>query len=700
MRVKRIWMVSFCILAFGVLSVASSSDGWAKGITFDDFISLGRLSDPQISPDGKHVAFVVTYYCKEKNRGNSDIFLVPIKDSKESRVIQLTNNPENDSHPRFSPDGRYLAFTSSRSEDSQIWLLPLDGGEARQLTDISTGASDPEWAPDGEHVLFTSMVYPDCPDDSCNARRLKEREEDPVKVRVITHLLYRHWNQWRDERRSHVFLISVDGGEPRDLTPGPHDVPTIALGSGHDVAISPDGKEICVVANTTPNLAWSTNNDLFILQIGAGTSKQANREDVPTMKRLTDNPANDNCPVYSPNGHYIAYRAMSRPGFEADQYRLMLYDCKKQQFTDCAKELAEKYDRSVGDIAWSPDSKKIYVTCADRGYRSAYVVDVKRGRVEQLSKKMFIASLRVSPDGKTLVFLRQSATLPYEVFTANRSFKQIRMLSHVNDEALGKLDMNPLEEFTFEGAAGTPVHGFLLKPPGFQKGKRYPLIFLVHGGPQGSWEDEFHWRWNYQMFASPGYVIVAINPRGSTGYGQTFTDEISQDWGGKVYEDLMKGLDYVIAEFNDLIDAGRIAAAGGSYGGYMMNWIQGHTDRFTCLVSHAGVYNLTSMYGSTEELWFPEWDLGKTPWENPEGYARFSPHTYAANFKTPVLIVHGQLDFRVPFGEAMQAFTAVKRQGVQAKLVYFPDEGHFVLKPRNAEFWWKTLHEWFAEWLQ
>jgi dipeptidyl aminopeptidase/acylaminoacyl peptidase len=391
---------------------------------------------------------------------------------------------------------------------------------------------------------------------------------------------------------------------------------------------------------------------------------------------------------------------MSRPGFEADQYRLMLYDRKKQRFIDCAKELAEKYNRSVGDIAWSPDSKKIYVTCADRGYRSAYAVDVKSGRVEQLSKKMFIASLRISPDGKHLVFLRQSANLPYEVFTANRSFKQIRMLSHVNDEALSKLDMNPLEEFTFEGAAGTPVHGFLLKPPGFQKGKRYPLIFLVHGGPQGSWEDEFHWRWNYQMFASPGYVIAAINPRGSTGYGQRFTDEISQDWGGKVYEDLMKGLDYVIAEFNDLIDAGSIAAAGGSYGGYMMNWIQGHTDRFTCLVSHAGVYNLTSMYGSTEELWFREWDPGKTPWENPEGYARFSPHTYAANFKTPVLIVHGQLDFRVPFGEAMQAFTAMKRQGVPAKLVYFPDEGHFVLKPRNAEFWWRTLHEWFAEWLQ
>jgi dipeptidyl aminopeptidase/acylaminoacyl peptidase len=697
---KLLRLSLFAVLAAFILFGFSAPEARAGAITFDDFFSMGRVSDPQISPDNKHVAFVVTWYSKETNDGNSDVYIVSIDGpDKGERPRQLTSSPEGDSHPRFSPDGRTLAFTSSRSGQAQVWLMPLEGGEARQLTFLSTGASGPQWTPDGRHIIFRSRVYPDCPDDDCNNKRLTEEADNPVQARIITDLFYRHWDHWRGERRSHVFIIPVDGGDAVDLTPGPHDVPTPALGSGHDIAVSPDGKELCVVANTDPNLAWSTNNDLFLISL-EGVSERAGDAPPAKMKRLTDSPANDNHPAYSPNGRYLAYRAMARPGFEADQYRLRLYDRKDRKFIDTGEELADKHDRSVGSIAWSPDSKKMYVTCADRGHVSAYLIEAKNGKVKQLTRDMTISSVRVSPNNKRVVFLRQSATMPYEVFSADRSFKKMKLISHTNDVILSALDMNPLEPFWFKGAGGTDVHGFLLKPPGFKDGTKYPMIFLIHGGPQGAWEDEFHWRWNYQMFASPGYVVVAINQRGSTGFGQKFTDEISQDWGGKVYEDLMKGLDYVLAEYKDFIDPDRVAAAGASYGGYMINWIEGHTDRFKCLVNHDGVYNLTSMYGTTEELWFPEWDLGKTPWENPEGYKKFSPHTFAANFKTPMLIIHGQLDYRVPFSEAMQVFTALRRQGVPAKMLYFPDENHFVQKPLNAELWWKTVHGWIAEWVQ
>ncbi len=673
-------------------------------ITFDDFIALGRVSDPQVSPDGMNVAFVVTYYDKETNEGNSDIYLAPIEGGE---VRQLTNSPESDSQPRFSPDGRFIAFTSSRSGEPQIWLLPLSGGEARQVTDLSTGASGPAWMPDGEHILFTSRVFPDCPDDSCNAARLDEQEKNKVKARIITDLLYRHWDHWVGERRRHVFMTSIHGGDPVDLTPGRFDVPTTALGSGHDYAVSPDGKEIAVVANTDPMPAASTNNDIFIISFPRVTSAGSGSSTFPDgWKRFTPNPANDNYPVYSPDGRFLAYRAMDRPGFESDRYLLKVYDRRRDRFLDVGRDLADKFDRSVRGITWAPDGKKIYVTCQDEAYVSVYLVDINSKRTRQLTSGMYISSLSISPRARRCAFLKQSAAMPYEVFTADRSLraKSFRNVSRVNSGKLADLAMNPLEEFTFAGAGGTEVHGYLLKPPGFEAGRKYPMIFLIHGGPQGAWSDSFHWRWNYQMFASPGYVVVAINPRGSTGYGQEFTDEISRDWGGKVFEDLVKGEAFVLEKYGDMIDADRIAAAGASFGGYMINWIEGHMEAFKvpfkCLVNHDGVYNLTSMYGATEELWFPEWDLGGTPWENPKAYETFSPHSYAENFHTPMLIVHGGRDYRVPLAEGLQVFTALKRQGVPAKLLYFPDEGHWVQKPLNAELWWKTVLSWIGEWLK
>jgi dipeptidyl aminopeptidase/acylaminoacyl peptidase len=601
---------------------------------------------------------------------------------------QLTRSASTDNSPRFSPDGQWIAFRSTRSGGSQIWLLPTSGGEARQVTDLSTGASGPMWMPDGDRIVFRSRVFPDCEDDDCNEERLEEEENSKVKARIYDDLLYRHWDEWRDDRRGHIFVTSLDGDNIHDLTPGDVDYPTAALGSGHDYAISPDGGEICVTANHNEHLERNIDNDLFVFDIKTGTKKQ-----------ITKNEANDNHPVYSPDGKYIAYRAMTRPGFEADRYRLRLYTRKSGEEIDLGDDLADTLDRSVRSITWAPNGKHIYVTCSDQGYVSIYRVDVPGGKTTQLTRKIYASNPCVSPKGKTIVFLKQSATAPYEVFRMDAKGGRIAQLSSVNNDILSSVDMNPVEEFSFQGAENTEVNGFLVKPPGFDDGKTYPLVFLIHGGPQGAWSDNFHMRWNYQMFAAGGYVIAAVNPRGSTGYGQKFTDEISQDWGGKVYEDLMLGLDHVLATY-PFIDGERIAAAGGSYGGYMVNWIAGHTDRFNCLVNHDGVYNFTSFYGTTEELWFPEWDFGGTPWENRQKYQRYSPHNYAENFKTPMLVIHGGKDYRVDPSEGFQVYTALQRQGVPSRLLYFPDEGHWVLKPLNAELWWKTVHEWLGEWLK
>lgn len=673
LSMKRLAIIIF-VLAF-TLPVASQVK---RPLSFDDLISMGRISDPQISPDGRTIAFVVTYHSKSENSTNSNIYLVPLAGGS---IRQLTSAKGQNANPKWSPDGRTLFFVSSRDGESQVWKIPVGGGEAQKVTTISTGVSGLVHSRDGKWLGFSSEIYPDCVTDDCNKKKNEEMARSKVKAKMFESLPYRVWNHWKDGKRSHFFVQRTSGDGAIDLTTGDYDTPPIDLGGYVDYDISPDGKEAVFTRNTDPMLAISTNNDLFIVPIEGGTPK-----------RITTNPANDNQPLYSPDGKYIAYRRMERAGFEADQQELVLYERATGNHINLTRGSAY----SVGEVAWSPDSKSLTFDADDKGSHSIFRIGIADRMIVPLITNGYNRSLRIAPDGKKIVFIRESMNQPADMFTMDVSGKNLSQLTFLNRERVAELEMHPAEGFWFDGAGGTKVHGWLVKPPSFDPAKKYPMVYLVHGGPQGQWGDQFHFRWSAQMFAARGYVVVLVNPRGSTGYGQQFTDEISGDWGGKVYEDLMKGLDYVVNTY-DYVDGNRIAAAGASYGGYMMNWMAGHTDRFRCMVTHAGVYNLASMYGTTEELWFPEWEFKGTYYENPELYKKWSPLEYASNFRTPTLVVHGQLDYRVDISEGFQLFTALQRQGVKSKMLYFPDEGHWVGKPQNAELWWKTVLDWIDE---
>jgi dipeptidyl aminopeptidase/acylaminoacyl peptidase len=682
---RRFAIVILVILCTGLgLSAAEGVSPEKRPLTFQDFIRIKRVSDPRISPDGMQIVYVVTEMDLEKNGSNSDIWLIPIRGGEARR---LTSSPRSDTHPRWSPDGKTLAFISSRSGGPQVWLMNLQGGEARQLTNLAAGAAGVEWSPKGTHLLFTSSVFPDCPDEESNAKKLKAWTENPVKGQVFSELLFRHWNSWRDGQRSHLFVIPASGGRALDISPGDFDTPPISLGSSLDYTFSPDGTEISFVRNIDPELrkGLGTNNDLFTSTL-----------DGETLKQITLNKANDNGPVYSPDGRYLAYRAMLRPGFEADRYQLMLRDLT----SGSVRSLTANKDFSIQNILWSPDSSRIFATYQNRAWDGLVELEVREDSpVRSVMTRTIIGSPSLTPDGTTLVFVGQAIHLPPEIYAWDLGEERMRQITHANDALLVDLEMNPLEEFEFTGAGGDRVHGLLVKPPGFDPDRKYPLVMLIHGGPQGAWRDTFHYRWNAQMFASPGWVVAMINFHGSTGYGQAFTDSISGDWGGKPFEDMETGLDILLEQY-PFIDKQRLGAAGASYGGYMINWIEGHSDRYRCLISHAGVYDLRSMHGATEELWFPEWEFRGTPWTNPEQYRKWSPSEFVPAFKTPCLVIHGQLDFRVPVTQGFQFFTALQRQNVPSKLLYFPDEGHFIQKPRNAELWWRVMLEWLAAYLE
>jgi len=659
--------------------------------TFEDMMALKRVGGPVVSPDGKWVLFSAVDVSLNENKKTSHLWVVPLGavPLAGGEARQLTADPAGEGGPKWSPDGKRFLFTSAHGGSSQVWVADFDAntgsitGTPKAITKLSTEADGPIWSADGKNIVFISEVYPGCADDLCNKASEENQAASKVKARMFEKLLYRHWNAYSRSKASHLFVVPATGGVAKDITPGAHDVPPFNLGGQELYAVSPDGQEVAFTSNIDEVGATSTNNDIFIVPITGGTPK-----------KISTSPGSDSTPLYSPDGKYLAWRMQERGGYESDRFRLVIYDRKAGQI----QNLTENLDRWIENIAWSPDSKSIYFTSEDKGEIPIYRIDISKPNQAQEITRGANDEIQVTQDGKTLVFSRMSAMAPNEVYKLSIGEKVAHQLSHLNDAVLSKVQMSPVESFWFTGAEGAKVQGFLLKPPQYDPMKLFPVKFLIHGGPQGAWGDEWSYRWNSQLFAADGYVVVMINPRGSTGYGQKFIDEINGDWGGRPYVDLMNGLDYVEKTYT-FADKDRECALGASYGGYMINWILGHTTRFKCLVSHDGMFNTESAYGTTEELWFNEWEFKGTPWTNRELYRKWSPHLFADKFKTPTLVVHGQLDYRLDVSEGFQLFTTLQRLDVPSKMLYFPDEGHWVLKPQNSDLWYKTVNGWVNEWI-
>ncbi|HUJ40642.1 MAG TPA: S9 family peptidase [Candidatus Acidoferrales bacterium] len=674
-----------CALGLG-MACGSARAQEKRPMTFEDMAAMGRISEQKISPDGRWVVYTVATPSLPANRMARNLWLVPVAGG-EAR--QLTRSGR-DQRPEWSPDGKQIAFVSSREGSPAVYVLAMDGGEPVRVAHPADGADNLLWSPDGKTLAFTSNVFPDCRTEACTAERLEKMEQSKVKAMLYDHLLYRHWTEWDDGTRSHLFVVPAAGGTPRDLTPGAdYNIPPFSLGGPDDIAFSPDGRELCFTAKTDAHPEANTNGDLFVVPVDGSAEP----------RRITANQGFDGGPVYSPNGKWIAYHAQLIAGYESDRWRLLLYDRERGTHTN----LTENFDRSVDAIAWTPDSKALYFDAEDRQDVALFRMEAAAGSMpEPVVRRADASEFGLTRDGKTLVFTESSLTGPAEIFAATAEGKDIRQITHQNTALVSQLDLRPAEHFTFKASDGQEIYGMLIRPPGFDAAKKYPLVMLAHGGPQTMWTDGWGYRWNAQMFAAPGYVVLMINRRGSTGFGQKFTDEIHDDWGGKAYTDLLEGTDYATGKY-PFIDKTRMVAGGGSYGGFMMDWFATHAqDRYKALWSHAGVYDQTSMY-ATEELWFPNHEFRGTPWTNPESYAKWSPSTSAAElgkFKTPTLVIAGEQDFRVPYTQSLEFFSALQSQGVPSKLLIFPDEGHWVLKPQNSQYWYKVVLGWIAEYVK
>jgi dipeptidyl aminopeptidase/acylaminoacyl peptidase len=651
--------------------------------TVEAMMKLVRIGEPQLSPDAASVAFTAQTVDLDRDAKPRQIYTVAVSGGTPIPVTSAGNNDR----PRWMPDGSRIVFVSTRSGSSQIWSMSPDGTSPKQLTDISTEASGVLVSPDAKYIVFTSSVYPGCSvsgafDNACNKTKIDEESKAKIHPRIYTSLLYRHWTEWQSKRRQHLLSMAFESGAIKDLTPGNHDVPPFSLGGSEDYAISPESNEVCYTMNADPDPATSTNTDLYVVPIGGGDSKQ-----------ITTNPAADGGPVYSPDGKYLAYRSQSRPGYESDRWRMIVLD----RASGATTVPTETLDRWVLAMTWSPDSKHIFFVSEDRGRHPLQMVPVAGGGMRSIvTGPVSVDDVQFSKDGKTLIYTEQSGRHPTEIMRASSGGGPAVALTHLNDTLMNDFGLSQVEEFSVEGAESAKVAAFMIKPPDFSTGRKYPVLFLIHGGPQGAWGETWSYRWNPHVFAAAGFVVVMPNPRGSTGYGQKFIDEINADWGGRAFEDLMAVVDRVAKE--PFVDERRMAAAGGSYGGYMVNWLLGHTDRFRALVSHAGVFDLRSMAGTTEELWFPLWEFKGMPWQNPDLYAKWSPSFYVENFKTPTLVIHGEQDFRVPMGQGMQLFTSLQMQKVPSKLLLFPDEGHWILKPQNSVVWYNAFLDWVTEW--
>ncbi len=682
-----------------------------SALSFEDLMSIDRVSRPDVSPDGRRFVFVATRYDSKTNTVRHTLRLFEF-DTRE--ITELTPGSGNSTRPAWSPDGKWIAFVGDRDDEGeQIWLLPVAAGEAHRITAGPGGAGTPVWAADSRRIAFSRhvVVSPHC----ATKRTAKGAPIDPPpwrvhglsnpesSARIADDLLFRHWDEWRDHRRNHIFLVDRLTGRMNDITPHPCDAPPVALGSDIDYRFSPEGNEIAFVMNPDEVVARSTNNCIFL-------QKLRGLRAVGDPVSISTSEACDHHPVYFPDGSGIAYLAMDMPGYEADRNRIKVY----HRATGKTETLLERFDRSPSTFQIAPDGGIVF-SAVDRGRQSLYRIDRASRDVRQLTGGIYNGVFRLIPGDRRILVTRESTTEPadFHLVDLGESFRPdlspgpgkrgrrsaekgiSERLTRYGD-AIAHVKMNDAEEFWYPGAGGTPVHGFLIRPPRFRKGRKYPLILLIHGGPQSAFLDHFHYRWNAQYFAKEGAAVAFLNPRGSVGYGQRFTDEISRDWGGKCYRDIMLGVDFLLKEF-PFIDGDRMAAAGASFGGFMINWIAGHTDRFRALVCHDGIFHSETMAYTTEELWFEEREHGGFPHTNRKAFNRFSPHRFVGAFRTPMLVVHGGKDYRCPVSEGIGMYTALQLMGVESRFLYFPDEGHWVLRPANSEVWYDEVLSWMMK---
>ncbi|HKN22481.1 MAG TPA: S9 family peptidase [Terracidiphilus sp.] len=700
-----------------------------RPMTFEDMMQMKRLGDTAVSPDGKWLAYAVTTVDLAQNTKTAELWVQAIASApaagstdQNSAPFKLGVGQQGDSGVQFAPDGKRILFISGRTGANQIWLADFDAATGaathlHKLTNLDLGIDNAKWSPDGKSIVFTAAVYPDCPaivpDDNgagaeCNYDRDAKAADSKVKAQIFTQLLYRHWNHFTGEKRSHLFLVSVDTGAMRDLNPGdvhdvPTDYPTDPIGCGCD--ISPDGKELAFTENVDAMPAVSTSASIFTLDLTDPHAKPV---------KVSTSAGGNMEPAYSPDGKWLAWRSQARAGYESDKFRLMLHD----RAARTEKDLLQGIDQWVNEFAWANDSHSLFAILSMKGSAQVFHVSIAGGLnpgaigefsdLHPLSDRVVASQMTVRSPSE-VVSVASKTTGPFAGDDVFIHEELITSLTHLNDALLAQLDLPKMESFWFTAADKTKLEGFIIRPPGFDAAKKYPVKFLIHGGPQGNWGDDWSYRWNAELFAANGYVVIMINMRGSTGYGQAIVDGVNGDWGGKPFTDLMEGLDYAEQHY-PFIDKDRECALGASYGGYMANWVLGHTNRFKCIVSHDGMFNAESAFGTTEEDWFNIWEFkfpntqGGHPWdyygkpdaENP--YRKWSPSLYAKNFKTPTLVVHGQLDYRLDVSEGFQLFDTLQMLGVPSKMLYFPDEGHWVLKPQNSQLWWKTVNDWVDDW--
>jgi len=676
------------LLMLGTALVASGAMAAPRGFTVEDMVSMERVGSPAVSPDATRVIYTVRATDLAKNRGHTELWMVDLRAAKPVPQ-QLTSNAASSSDPEWSASGDAVYFLSSRSGSSQVWRLPIAGGEATRVTDLALDVDNFRMAPNGERMALSMAVFRDCADIACTKTRLEKTAKDKTSGLVYDRLFARHWDTWSDGRNAVLFSAPIDStgrvsAAPVSLSGSlDGDVPSKPFGDREEYRFSPDGKTIVFSARIAGKTeAWSTNFDLFSVPAAGGAAP----------RNLTpDNPAWDTKAIYSPDGRTMAYLAMARPGFEADRFQIMLMDVA----SGAKRKLAESWDRSPGSIAWSADGKAIIADAEDVGNHRLFAIDVANGKVRALTDKGAIGGFDVRRD--TVVYALSNLQSGAQLFSQKLSGGKAVQLTHQNADKLADVKFGEYEQFSFAGANGDTVHGYVMKPWNATPGAKYPIAFLVHGGPQGSFGNGWSYRWNPQVYAGAGYATVFIDFHGSTGYGQKFTDSISNDWGGKPLEDLQKGLAAAVAKY-PWLDRERSCALGASYGGYMMNWIQGNwADGFKCIVNHDGVFDVRGMAYSTEEQWFTDWENGGAQFNVPDNYERFNPVNFVSKWKTPMLVVQGDLDFRIPTAQGLSAFTALQRRGIDSKLLVFPDENHWVLKPGNSLLWHHTVLGWLEQ---